>query len=282
MSDAGTLKESREDAVRIAMHLTRTRGLAEADVISALQLQRAENIPFATALYRLGLAAPEDVDAALNPDGRVSTPAQVPPAGQPVSGRVGIRALRTELLLRQASEPHNCLALVAAQAGDGVSALAAELAVAFAQLGEPTLLIDSDLRQPQQHQLFRLGFRTGLADLLIDPRTSIAYAGVAGLPQLTVLSAGQRPGNPQELLSSVAFTQFLERARAQFRHVIIDTADASNSSDALIVASAAGSALTVARIDATPMPAFNGLIRALRSASVRIVGGVVNAASPAR
>lgn len=271
--------EGREETLRLMLELVGERGLAEADALRALELQRSTQCSFGAALIQLGLASPAEVDAAL---GRSPTtfPERLPPAGQASSKLIGIRALRTEILLRQTGAKHNSLALVAAARGDGTSRLAAELAIAFAQLDQPTLLIDADLRKPVQQHLFRLGDRPGLTEALTTTER-VAYAAIDGLPQLTVLGAGKRPPNPQERLSSTAFADFIVEAQRHFRHIVIDTPDASGSSDSLVIAAVLGAALPVARIDATPLPAYAELVRRLHSASVRIVGGVVNAAIPA-
>jgi receptor protein-tyrosine kinase len=75
-----------------------------------------------------------------------------------------LRALRTELLLRRAPEDDRAdvIALVSPCSGEGRSLLAAELAISYAQLGRSTLLIDADLRCPQQHALFAVDDRLGL------------------------------------------------------------------------------------------------------------------------
>jgi receptor protein-tyrosine kinase len=270
----------REDAVRLAVFLTRERGLAESDVLRALTLQHTEQLTFAQALIQLGLATPADINAALGETAPIR-PAHVPPLGKAFTSLVGIRALRTEILLRQTGQGCNAFAVVSAAAGDGSARLASELAIAFAQLGEPTLLIDANLRRPEQQQLFGLRDRSGLADALAS-NAAIDYAGVDGLPELTVLTAGKRPSNPQELLSSSAFGGFVDDARLRFQHVVVDTPDASDCSDGLVVAAAVGAALPVARIDATPLPDYTELVRRLKTASVRIVGGVLNAATTAR
>ena len=78
-----------------------------------------------------------------------------------------IRALRTELLLRrELTDRADIVALLSPCPGEGRSLLAAELAIAFAQTGRPTLLVDADLRRPQQHLLFGTDNRQGLSQAI--------------------------------------------------------------------------------------------------------------------
>ena len=78
-----------------------------------------------------------------------------------------IRALRTELLLRsEGTDRADIIALVSPCAGEGRSLLAADLAIAFAQTGRPTLLVDADLRRPRQQMLFGTDNRHGLAQAI--------------------------------------------------------------------------------------------------------------------
>src|SRR6185437_13081017 len=112
-----------------------------------------------------------------------------------------LRALRTELLLlAEGGRDASCLAIISPCSHEGRSQLAAELAVAFSQLGQRTLLIDADLRRPTLHSLFGVEVQWGLAQSLAfgEPPHLI---GVEGLPFLTVLPAGPRVSNPLELLS---------------------------------------------------------------------------------
>ena len=79
-----------------------------------------------------------------------------------------LRALRTQLLIRwaQAGVGRRVLVVASATPGEGRSYVAANLALAFAQLGERTLLIDADLRAPRQHRIFDAPDAAGLAAIL--------------------------------------------------------------------------------------------------------------------
>jgi protein-tyrosine kinase len=162
-----------------------------------------------------------------------------------------IRALRTELLLRRESiDRANIVALLSPCPGEGRSLLAAELAIAFAQMGRPTLLVDADLRRPQQHLLFGTDNRQGLTQA-IEYGVKPQLHTVQGLTRMSVLTAGAVPHNPLELLSSSCFVSMIEDWRNNFEFIVIDTAPVMHFSDGLAVASLVGRVLALSRAQHT-------------------------------
>jgi len=185
-----------------------------------------------------------------------------------------IRSLSTELLMRTRNQGGGILALVSPCAAEGRSQLAAELAIAFAQLGRRTLLVDADLRSPRQHILFGAENHSGLAQALLDG-SEIRLHGIVGLPQMKLLTSGALPPNPLELLSGVRFEQLTFEWRRSFEFVIFDTPPAANSSDAIAVASAVGNVLVLSRADVTPFTALKEMSRKLETTHARTLGAVI-------
>ena len=187
-----------------------------------------------------------------------------------------IRALRTELLLRRESENRaDIVALLSPCAGEGRSMLAAELAIAFAQMGRPTLLVDADLRRPQQHLLFGTDNRHGLSQAIeygVKPQLHIVH----GLPHMSLLTAGTVPSNPLELLSSSRFSSMVEDWRDSFEFVVIDTAPVMHFSDGLAVASIVGRVLALSRAQHTPYKHMQDMLRRLAATRSQILGAVIN------
>lgn len=146
-----------------------------------------------------------------------------------------------QLLAQWFTPQRQLLAVVGAAAGEGRSRLAAQLAVACAELGQRTLLIDADLRAPSQHLAFGLPNRGGLADFLQDRRVSLA----AVRDNLSVMVAGHAQTDPLELLSRERLPAFLAEARRHFGVILIDTPAAQRGPDFEIFAALAGGALVV-------------------------------------
>jgi chain length determinant protein tyrosine kinase EpsG len=213
-----------------------------------------------------------------NSEGGVGTDLVV--AWQPFHPRSEeLRALRTQLLIRWsiAGATRRGLAVVSPGPGEGRSYVAANLAVLFSQLGERTLLIDADLRAPRQHQIFNIPDGCGLSAVLSGRTDGDAVIGIPEFGPLSVLPAGARPPNPQELLLRPAFTDLLGRLEAEFDVIVFDTPPAKPYADAQSLAIRAGSVVLLARKDHTALADAAGVITELNATGTRIIGSVLNA-----
>jgi capsular exopolysaccharide synthesis family protein len=159
---------------------------------------------------------------------------------------------------------------------EGRSLAAANLAITFAQLGQRTLLIDADLRQPSLHTLFDVRQRLGLSDLLAGRLGEQAVTGIDGLARLCLMPAGTVPPNPQELLARPRFDQMLQALTQDHEVIIIDTPAAGQCADAQTVAVRAGAALLLARRHASSLSRLAQLGQGLSGFGVQLVGSVLN------
>ncbi len=186
-----------------------------------------------------------------------------------------IRALRTELLLRREStQEADVVALLSPSVGDGRSQLAAELAIAFAQLARPTLLVDADLRNPHQHVLFGASNQSGLAQAVEHGNPS--FHSVEGLRHLSLLTAGPTPDNPLELLLDGRFAAMIDEWRGTYDFVVVDTPPTAQYSDGLAVANLVKRVLALSRAKHTPYNDSRDMLRRLAATRSQIVGGIIN------
>ena len=187
-----------------------------------------------------------------------------------------VRSLRTELLLRCHNRRRgSMIALLSPCAREGRSRLAAELAIAFAQLGRRTLLVDADLRAPSQHRLFGADNTVGLAQAL-GPGGPHCFHGIQDLPRMALMTSGALPPNPLELLSGGAFEPTLRQWRRDFEFVILDTPPTTRFSDSMVVAAAAGNVLILGRAQTTRFTQLNEVCRNLSCTRSRVLGAVIN------
>ena len=260
--------------------------LSSGNAEKIMTLQRENGARFGEAGRALGLLTEDDVRFALSvqfhysyiPSGS-SLSHELVAAYQPDSPAVEeLRMLRSQLMLRwfNHSAERKGLAVVSADSGDGRSYIAANLAIVFSQLGERTLLIDADMRVPRQHRLFNLGKRAGLSDILVGRAGSEAVVSIEALPNLSVLSAGATPPNPQELLGRQNFSKLLLAFGEDFDVIIVDTPPASACADAHTVAVRTGAALIVARQGKSSMAQLAQFTQSLREFGVTLVGSVLN------
>lgn len=187
-----------------------------------------------------------------------------------------IRALRTKLLLtRDRSRESGTVAVLSPCPGEGRSHLCAELAIAFAQLGRHTLLVDADLRSPRQHLLFGTHNQWGLAQTLCQGEPPRLH-GVQGIQHLSVLTSGGVPVNPLELLSGERFERLLGAWQHDYEFVIVDTPPVMQYSDGLAIASVARRALIVCRAPVTSFKDLKEMTRHLAAAPTHVLGAVIN------
>lgn len=189
-----------------------------------------------------------------------------------------MRAMRGQLLQRWFTGAHDqsAMAVASVDQGDGKSFLCANLAVVFAQLGESTLVIDADLRNPSQQKIFSLRNRMGLSGVLSGRAGLSEVRRMRSLPNLSILPAGATPPNPQELLSRGTFRRVLKEMAVHFDVILIDTPAAQIASDVQVVTQRAGSALLVARKDHTRAPELTRLAASLSGTGARILGSTLN------
>jgi protein-tyrosine kinase len=238
-----------------ALHL---RLLTQSDIDFAIAQQF--NYPILSRGGDGGVA--DDVVAAYNPQSELIEP---------------LRALRSQLTLRWFNDAnHKIVAITSPGRGEGRSWLAANLAVVFAQIGERTLLIDADMRNPRQHELFNLGNSVGLSALLTGRAGKETAYRIHSQLRLFVLPAGILPPNPQELLGRPVFDIVLERFVEQFDVILIDTPAAAETADAQIVAKRAGAAVMLARLKATRHAQLISAMQSLNQTGVNVIGTVIN------
>ncbi len=264
-----------------------TGRLSSTNAEHILRFQKEQGKRFGDAAVELGLLSEDDIRFALSRQFNYpylstndsSLSYQLAAAYEPFSPVVEqLRALRSQLMLRwfDVEAERKTLAVVSPADGEGRSFIAANLAIVFSQLGERTLLIDADLRNPCQHELFKLGRSAGLSGVLAGRAGVEAIMPVRSLICLSVLPAGAVPPNPQELLGRPTFIETLYAHAHDFDVVIIDTPAGNEYADAQIIAARAGAALMLARKNQSSMRDVAHLTRSLQESGATLVGSVLN------
>jgi capsular exopolysaccharide synthesis family protein len=186
------------------------------------------------------------------------------------------RELRSSISAAQQLTERRPLAVLSQARGDGRSFVAANLALAFCQLGERTVLVDANLRNPGVHKLLGIPERPSLSSLLSGMPLARPFDRSAQMPQLYVLQAGTPPPNPVELLDRPLFGRLLDELQRNFDRVIVDTACAEGTADARVVAAACRQAVLVGRKHHTPALQLNSLKSRLHKVGVDVVGVILN------
>ena len=261
--------------------------LSEAQVEAIRSFQRRKGLTFGEAAITLGLVRRDSLFLALSKrynypvlnfgsdDARLSRALVV--GYQPFSaGAEAFRSVRSALTTGPLSQGKNAFAIIGAHSGVGATSFAANLALSFAQMAVPTLLIDANLRKPRLGSLFGVDAKTeGLVDALTFSDANRAPVAVDIVPGLSVLVAGAPAPHPQELLSSKEFLNLSQNAQRNYGVVIYDTPPALESADAYVVASRVGSAILLARRHRTKVKDLKTISQALRGFQCDIAGSVL-------
>jgi chain length determinant protein tyrosine kinase EpsG len=261
------------------------RPLSDADLDHILVVQKRMGVRFGEAAVALALVSQKDVMWALSQQFRYPFPrepgilaaSEMVVASDPFGAQAeAFRELRSSVSAAQQLTERRPLAVLSQARGDGRSFVAANLALAFCQLGERTVLVDANLRNPGVHKLLGIPERPSLSSLLSGMPLARPFDRSAQMPQLYVLQAGTPPPNPVELLDRPLFGRLLDELQRNFDRVIVDTACAEGTADARVVAAACRQAVLVGRKHHTPALELNALKSRLHKVGVDVVGVILN------
>ena len=190
------------------------------------------------------------------------------------------RALRTSLLLSQADHPPQVILVTSALPREGKTTAAVNLAVTLAQLGDRTLLIDSDLRKPGVRRALNLtiprelGLSSYLAGVASLDEATITHPAI---PNLVALTTGPVPPSPADLLSSMRMREAIADLRNRYKFIVIDSPPVMAATDAVIISALTDGVLLVVRSGETPKEAFKRTRDLLAAVKCRLLGVVLNA-----
>ncbi len=191
------------------------------------------------------------------------------------------RTLRTALTL--GTEVSERILVSSSEPGDGKTTVAVNLAVAFANAGKRTLIIDADLRRPGLTAMLAKKGIGGVADILIGDRpvseTAAEFLHSNEVAGLDVLSAGIRCPNPAELLSGPRFAELLAWADAHYDQIVVDCPPVLAVSDAQIVGRLVDGAILVVRPDKNHRRVVMRAVDSFQATGCHLLGVVANGIS---
>lgn len=216
--------------------------------------------------------------AASGPPHRVALLAHIQPKS---SISEAFRALRTSLLLSQAEHPPQVILVTSALPQEGKTTAAVNLAVTFAQLGDKTLLVDSDLRKPGVRRALELtvgkkeaGLSSYLAGVCSLDEIAVPHPSIGNL---TAVVPGPIPPSPADLLSSYRMREAITELRRRYKFIVMDSPPIMAATDAVILSALADGVLLVVRSGSTPKEAFTRTRDLLAAVKCRVLGVVLNA-----
>tara|TARA_B100001063_G_scaffold247007_1_gene289307 strand:- start:12853 stop:15087 length:2235 start_codon:yes stop_codon:yes gene_type:complete len=158
-----------------------------------------------------------------------------------------LRSLRTSLHFAMMEAKNNIIAISGPSPGVGKSFISVNLAAVLAQSGKKVLIIDADMRKGYLQTQFGLKWDDGLSDYLSGRLNLAQVTKPTKVEGLNVITRGQIPPNPSELLMHSNFSKLVEEVSAEYDIVIIDTPPILAVTDPAIVSAHTGTTLLVAR-----------------------------------
>lgn len=185
------------------------------------------------------------------------------------------RALRTAIDFAETDQPLKKILITSPDVGDGKTSVAVNLALSIAQKDKKVFLLDGDLRKPKIHKLFNLPNDNGLADLAFAQADFNWRNRIKTVRELDVLTAGNLPPDPAELLSSQKMDLFLSELEKVADLIIIDGPPLFVA-DAMILGSKVDGVLLVVRPAHTRRSLAKAAVEQIKLAGVKVVGIVLN------
>jgi capsular exopolysaccharide synthesis family protein len=192
------------------------------------------------------------------------------------AGGEAFRRLRTNLRFAQVDDTNSAVLLTSAQAQEGKTTTSINLAVSAAQSGQRVALVDADLRRPSVAERLGLENAAGLTTALLGSADVADLLQPWGPDELYVLTAGEIPPNPAELLDSRAMTSLINRLLNEFDLVVVDGAPLLPVADSLVLAKHVGRVLLVAEVGKVRLSDLQEVVCSLEMLEVSKLGIVLN------
>lgn len=187
-----------------------------------------------------------------------------------------VRTLRNSILLSDFDRRMRTLLITSASPAEGKSTTAVHLALAHAEQGKKTLLIDGDLRRPSVHRKLGITSTTGLSDVLLgETEWNDAVIRAVAAPDLDIMPAGRASRRASDLVGS-EMVQLLDKVAREYDLVIIDAPPLLGFAEPLQMATSADAVLIVARAGETNRKAIASVVTALHRLRVNVLGLVLN------
>lgn len=188
-----------------------------------------------------------------------------------------IRQMRTNLRFVNVDNPPRSIIVTSAEPGEGKSTVSTSLARALADAGQPTVIIDADLRRPTIAKKFKVDSKVGLTQVLAGQVELADAVREFEDTQLFILPAGRIPPNPSELLGSDKMRQLIHELSQEFT-VVIDVPPVLPVTDAALLSTAVDGVVLVGAVGKTRKENLAEAAKNLRAVQASILGLVINRA----
>ncbi|MDP9030235.1 MAG: polysaccharide biosynthesis tyrosine autokinase, partial [Pseudomonadota bacterium] len=246
------------------------RGLESPEAIEQLGLPVYASIPYST-LQKV------EEDKITRGRGRADAGSSLLAISHPTDLAVeALRSLRTSLHFAMLEAPNNRIMISGPSPEVGKTFVSVNLAAVIAQTGQRVLLIDVDMRRGYLHKVLGVPAKDGLSDILSNQCTLESAIHKTGVENLDIISRGQIPPNPSELLMHRNLTELLAQVSERYDLVILDTPPLLAVTDAAIVGRQSGTNLIVTRYGLNPAKEIEHTMRRFAQNGIVLRGAIFN------
>lgn len=186
------------------------------------------------------------------------------------------RTIRTSILLSHAESPPKTIVFTSAMPMEGKTATMVNMAVSFSQLEDKVLVVDSDLRKPKLHRIFKSKNAGGLSGYLTGKLGLKEVIQKTSIKNFWILPSGPVPPNPTELLNSKMMKELIKEVKDGFDFVLLDTPPVLAVTDGLILSSLSEGTILVINGDKLTRKALVRATDELKRVNANIIGVVFN------
>lgn len=192
------------------------------------------------------------------------------------SSSEAFRGLRTNLLFSAAKHVPQVILVTSSAAKEGKTMISSNLAVAMAQGGGRTLILDCDMRRPRMNKVFGLPRDPGMSNILVGESGWESLVRPTQVDKLWIIPSGPIPPNPAELVSSDLMEDLIGQLRGQYDRIIIDSPPVTAVTDSVALSRLADGLVLVIKTGVTPRDVISSTVHSLKEINAKILGVVLN------
>jgi len=189
------------------------------------------------------------------------------------------RGLRTNIISTVIDKQLRSILVTSVERNEGKTTISINLAISFALTGRKTLLVDTDLRKPEHHRIFKMKSSPGVSNVCLKELVLKSAIRETNVENLFVLTAGRQVPNPAELLDSQIMKDIFQSITRDFDIAIFDSPPVLPVADPLIIGKQVDATFIVILADVTPFRSIEAMISSLSAAEIKPKGIILNAMS---
>lgn len=194
------------------------------------------------------------------------------------------RTLRTNLIFAQKEDELKNILITSCGPGEGKTYVSANLAITFAKVNKKVIIIDADMRKGRLHNIFKLENTIGISNYLKDLiegnkiklKETAKYIKETNIPNLHIMTSGDRPLNPSELISSNKMSEIIKTLNKIYDIVIIDGTPSAIVSDSMAISKYINTILLVAEHKKTKIEILKKVKKQIETVNGKITGVILN------